>query len=90
MHIITIIVCSTIGACREIIMTTQNITGKKIRALRMEQELTQAQLAARCNILGYDLSRGTLAKIEAGCIRVTDINIKYLAQALKVTEGTLF
>ncbi|MGF1902320.1 helix-turn-helix domain-containing protein [Aliivibrio fischeri] len=71
-------------------MESKNIIGKQIRALRIEQGLTQAQLAARCNVLGYDLSRGALAKVEAGCIRITDINIRYFAQALKVTEGDLF
>ena len=71
-------------------MESKNIIGKQIRALRIEQGLTQAQLAARCNVLGYDLSRGALAEVEAGCIRITDINIRYFAQALKVNEGDLF
>src|ERR1051326_7132192 len=43
----------------------QNIVGPQIRKLRYQQNLTQEQLAARCGIRGWDISRATLSKIEA-------------------------
>jgi transcriptional regulator with XRE-family HTH domain len=62
----------------------QNIVGPQIRKLRYQQELTQEMFAARCALLGWDLSRGTLSKIEAQLRCVTDSELVILAKALKV------
>lgn len=67
-----------------------NIIGKKIRQIRKEQGLTQEQLAAGCCLLGFDLSRSTLAKVESQNRQVTDYEIRYFAKALKVSEGDFF
>jgi len=61
-----------------------NVIGPKIRQLRQEQNWTQEALAARCNVLDWDISRGTLAKIEAQLRRVTDQEVVILAKALRV------
>jgi ribosome-binding protein aMBF1 (putative translation factor) len=58
---------------------TQNIVGPVIRQLREKKGLTQAQLVAKLNLIGWDLSRGTLAKIEAQLRCVTDYEIPVLA-----------
>ncbi|EGQ8804382.1 helix-turn-helix domain-containing protein [Vibrio parahaemolyticus] len=71
-------------------MTIVNIVGAQVRKLRKEQKLTQEQLSARCNVIGLDISRGTLAKIEAGVRQVIDTEIVQLATALKVEEKDLF
>ncbi|HHJ3217154.1 TPA: helix-turn-helix domain-containing protein [Vibrio parahaemolyticus] len=71
-------------------MTTINVVGAQVRKLRKDQKLTQEQLSARCNVIGLDISRGTLAKIEAGVRQVTDSEIVQLAIALKVEESALF
>ena len=68
----------------------QNIVGPQIRKLRYQQELKQEELAARCCILGWDLSRGTLSKIEARLRCVTDIELEILAKALRIEIGGLF
>ncbi|TOE35675.1 transcriptional regulator, partial [Vibrio parahaemolyticus] len=65
-------------------MTTINVVGAQVRKLRKEQKLTQEQLSARCNVIGLDISRGTLAKIEAGVRQVTDVEVVQIAKALKV------
>ena len=67
-----------------------NIIGKKIREIRKAQGLTQAQLAAACCLLGFDLSRSTLAKVESQNRQITDYEIRYFAKALKVSEGDFF
>jgi transcriptional regulator with XRE-family HTH domain len=67
-----------------------NIIGKKIREIRKQRGLTQEQLAAACCLLGFDLSRSTLAKVESQNRQVTDYEIRYFAQALKVSEGDFF
>jgi len=67
-----------------------NLIGKKIRKFRMEQGLTQEGLATACCLIGFDISRSTLAKVESQNRQITDIEIWYLAQALKVNEGDFF
>ena len=57
----------------------QNIVGPVIRELRDKRGLTQAQLVAKLNIIGWDLSRGTLAKIEAQIRCVADYELPILA-----------
>jgi transcriptional regulator with XRE-family HTH domain len=67
-----------------------NIIGKNVRTIRESQKLTQDQLAAKCNLLAWNISRGTLAKIESKVRRVTDIEVKLLATVLKVNINELF
>jgi transcriptional regulator with XRE-family HTH domain len=68
----------------------QNIVGAQVRKLRYEQDLTQDELAARCQRIGFDLSRGTLSKIEAGLRCVTDRELVDLATALNVEIRQLY
>ena len=63
--------------------------GPQIRKLRYQQELTQELFAARCSVLGLELSRGTLSKIEAQLRCVTDAELMILAKALKVEPTVL-
>ena len=65
-------------------------TGKNIKAIRQSHGWTQEQLAEKCNLLDWDLSRSTLAKIESNVRRVTDIEIILLATALNVNVDELF
>jgi transcriptional regulator with XRE-family HTH domain len=46
--------------------------------------LSQSDLAARCGVLGWDLSRETLAKIESQIRWVADFELVCLAAALRV------
>lgn len=67
-----------------------NITGSQIRKLRSQLDLSQEQLSAKCQRVGLDISRGTLAKIEAGVRCVSDQEALLLAQALGVSVSDLF
>jgi len=64
--------------------------GKQVGLIRKSLGWNQEQLAARCGVLGWDISRGTLAKIEAQVRKVTDTELLLLAKALKVPVGELF
>lgn len=46
--------------------------------------MTQEALTARCNLLEWNISRGTVAKIEAQVRRITDEEVALLAKALQV------
>ena len=68
----------------------QNVVGSQIRKLRSARDLSQEQLAAKCGIAGFDVSRGTLAKIEAGIRCVDDVELWILAHALRVSIEDLY
>jgi len=67
-----------------------NRIGPRVREIREKQNLTQEALVAKCNLLEWDISRGTLAKIEAKVRRVTDEEVALLAKALQIEVGELF
>jgi transcriptional regulator with XRE-family HTH domain len=64
----------------------RNIVGPVVRELREKQGLSQAQLAAKINVHGWDISRETLAKIEAQIRWVADFEILKLAEGFGI-EG---
>lgn len=67
-----------------------NLIGPQIRKLREAQKMTQEDFTARCNVVGLNISRSTLAKIESQVRRVTDEEAALLAKALKVSVDMLF
>ena len=70
--------------------TTRNVVGAQIRQLRTAANLTQDAMAARCGVAGWDVSRGTLAKIEAEVRCVNDAELFLLARVLKCDLTALF
>lgn len=66
-----------------------NIVGPKVKQIREAKSLTQEELTARCNLMKWGISRGTLAKIEARVRRVTDEEVVLLAKALNVGVSDL-
>jgi transcriptional regulator with XRE-family HTH domain len=67
-----------------------NIIGKNVRLIREKKGWTQEQLAAKCNLINWEISRGTLAKIESNVRGVTDIEVSYFALVLDVDIEKLF
>lgn len=67
-----------------------NIIGKNVRLIREKKGWTQEQLAAKCNLINWEISRGTLAKIESNVRGVTDIEVSYFALVLDVDIDKLF
>jgi transcriptional regulator with XRE-family HTH domain len=62
----------------------RNIIGPQLRRIRSQSGLSQPAFAARCQRMGWDLSRDTLAKIESQVRWVADFELIFLAQALGV------
>jgi transcriptional regulator with XRE-family HTH domain len=58
------------------------MVGAQVKSLRQAQKLTQPMLVARCNLLGWGISRETLAKIEAQIRWVADFELICLSKAL--------
>ena len=69
---------------------TQNVVGPQIQRLRVHAGLTQDALAAKCGVAGWDVSRGTLAKIESRVRCVNDAELFVLARVLKTELHALF
>ena len=71
-------------------MPPKNVVGEKVRQLRLAKGWSQDTLAAKCNLAGWDLSRGTLSKIEARLRLVTDSEAFALAKVLGVDIAALY
>jgi DNA-binding XRE family transcriptional regulator len=67
----------------------RNIVGPVVRELRERKGLTQAQFVAKLNLLGWDLSRETFAKIESQIRWVADFEISKLAKGLRIDAPEL-
>ena len=58
-------------------------------SLRNKLGLSQAQLAAKCQLAGWDVSRDIVARIELQVRCVTDIELVTLAGVLRVPVDAL-
>ena len=67
----------------------RNIVGPVVRQIRKEKGLTQAELCAKLNLLGWDIGRDTLAKLETRVRWVADFELLKLAQALQVDPAQI-
>lgn len=56
-----------------------NISGKKIATYRKQRKLSQRALADNLQILGLDIDKNAIQRIEAGKRFVTDIELKIIA-----------
>ncbi len=62
-----------------------NRVGTHLSWLRKQKKLTQEQLAARMQLLGCDITRSAIAKIEVGQRMLCPDEIKALRSALAVS-----
>lgn len=67
-----------------------NITGKNIKEIRKRNKITQEDLCARMQVLGFQISRSDISKLENGKRTISDIEIVGLAKALKVDILEIF
>ncbi|MBX3743559.1 MAG: helix-turn-helix transcriptional regulator [Akkermansiaceae bacterium] len=68
----------------------KNIVGPQIIAIRNRLGWSQAKLASVCQLQGWDISRGVVARIEGQVKWVADVELLELAKALKVSVPELF
>ena len=67
----------------------RNVAGPQVRRLRVALNLSQAELAARCEVMGFDIGRASVSHIENGLRGVSDLELALLAKALRVPVGDL-
>ena len=60
-----------------------NIIGVNLKRIRKSKKMTQTALIAHCQIMGWQLSRESLAKVETGLRRVNDAETCLFAKILR-------
>ncbi|HUW08755.1 MAG TPA: helix-turn-helix transcriptional regulator [Anaerolineae bacterium] len=73
------------------VMGDLNIVGRMVRRARVAPtpRVTQQALAVRLQMLGWDIDRFGVSKIERGARRVTDREVLLLAEALGISVAVL-
>ena len=66
-----------------------NISGKNIARLRLESKISQRQLADNMQLVGIDLDKNAIQRIECGQRFVTDIEIVAFAKVFQVSLDEL-
>ena len=66
-----------------------NICGKNISKFRKEMKLSQRALADKLQLLGLDLDKNAIQRMESGQRFVTDIELVFLAKALEKSLNEL-
>ncbi len=68
----------------------KNIVGSQVMKIRNAQGLSQSDLAIACQLQGWDVSRGVIARIEGAVRWVSDSDLIELARVLKVPVKKLY
>lgn len=61
-----------------------NICGKNISCLRMERKISQRELADRMQLIGIDIDKNAIQRIECGKRFVTDIEVVAFSKVFDV------
>jgi transcriptional regulator with XRE-family HTH domain len=67
----------------------RNSIGPTVERLRTGQNLTREELAARAQLVSWDISSYVIKRVENGEREVTDIELRLLAKALRVPIAVL-
>ena len=67
-----------------------NIIGPKIKYFRKQKKITQEDLFARMQVMGYQISRSDISKIENGKKFIADFEVLGFANALKISILDLY
>ena len=66
-----------------------NVCGKNVSALRSELKISQRELADRMQLVGIDIDKNAIQRIECGKRFVTDIEIIAFAKIFSVDYNRL-
>lgn len=71
-------------------MKKRNWIGSNLKKIRLLNGLSQEQLIAQLNLLGLDLDRTSLSRIENQNREVYDYELVYFSKALKINIVDLY
>lgn len=66
-------------------MGEKNLTGARLKELRAKAGLSQRDLAHRLQLIGMDMDKNVITRIETNKRYVTDIELRALAQIFEVS-----
>lgn len=66
-----------------------NIAGLKVAELRKGLRISQRELADRLNVIGLNIDKNAVQRMESGQRFITDIEIISLAKIFGITVGEL-
>ena len=67
-----------------------NICGEKIAEYRKAMKISQRKLADKLQLIGLDIDKNAVQRMESGQRFITDIELVFLAKALEVEIVRLF
>jgi transcriptional regulator with XRE-family HTH domain len=67
-----------------------NLVGLQVRKWRDNRGWSQEAMASKLQLLGWSISRHSLAKLELGLRRVSDCELFFLARVLRIDFRDLF
>lgn len=67
-----------------------NIVGVAVHEYRKQLRISQRELADRLQIIGLDIDKNAVQRIESGQRFITDIELIYLAQVFNITVEELY
>ncbi|MBQ6018613.1 MAG: helix-turn-helix transcriptional regulator [Clostridia bacterium] len=66
-----------------------NVCGQVLAKRRKEMRISQRELADRLQLIGLDVDKNAVQRIESGQRFVTDIELVYLSKALELSYSEL-
>ena len=67
-----------------------NVCGENIAKYRRELNISQRELADRLQIVGLDVDKNAIQRMESGQRFITDIDLLYLCRVLNKSLAELF
>ncbi len=67
-----------------------NVCGRNIAYMRKKLNISQRELAERLQLMGYDMDKNAIQRIESGQRFITDIEIQAFADLFDVDIPVLF
>ncbi len=68
---------------------TNNLCGKRLAEIRKQKKISQRKLAAKMQLLGFDVDHYFIRRVENGERFVTDIDLVIFARALEVPISSI-
>ena len=63
----------------------KNLVGTRLKLLRAREKMSQRDLARRLQLMGFDMDKNVITRIETSKRYVTDLEIRALAKVFKVS-----
>ena len=71
-------------------MKKRNVIGKNLKVLRENEGISQQQLASKLHLLGLNMDRSAISRIESFTREVYDYEVIYFAAALNISVVNLY